>query len=110
MLSCSGESTSAISSPALTVAPGASFIWLTIDERLAEIDHKETEHTEHDYCIGKAHESSGRTPAAFNGIGNIWIEAIDRDIHRGPLLKSDRPRGRDERVVARSHRAATWQK
>jgi len=29
MLSCSGEITSAISSPAFTVAPGTSFIWLT---------------------------------------------------------------------------------
>ena len=53
-----------------------------IDEGRAEIDDKESEHTEHDCCIGNAHESSGRAPAAFNGIGNIWIEAVDRDIHR----------------------------
>src|SRR6266566_6854385 len=30
-------------------------------------------------------KSSRRAAAAFNGIGNIWIEAVDRDIHQaGP--------------------------
>jgi hypothetical protein len=36
-----------------------------------------------------------------------WIEAVDRDIHQAGFLKSDPQRGRDERVVVRSHRIAT---
>src|SRR6266436_208957 len=101
MLSCSGETTSAMSSPALTVAPGSRFMWVTctvygsdmsrgrdgartteIDEERAEIDDEETKHTEYDCCIGNAHQSSGRAPAAFDGIGNVGIEAVDLDVHR----------------------------
>src|SRR5215831_2636602 len=53
-----------------------------IDEGRAEIDNEETEHPEHDRCIGKAHQPSGRAPAAFNRIGNVGIEAVDLDVLR----------------------------
>src|SRR5262249_61183862 len=47
----------------------------------SEIEDEETDHPEHDHCIDKAHHPSGRAPAAFDRIGNIWIEAVDRDVH-----------------------------
>src|SRR5262249_8916697 len=47
-----------------------------IHEGRPEIDNEETEHPEHDRCIGKAHQPSGRAPAAFNRIGNVGIEAV----------------------------------
>jgi len=53
-----------------------------IHEGRAEIDNEETEHPEHDRCIGKAHQPSGSAPAAFDGIGNVGIEAVDLDVHR----------------------------
>src|SRR5262249_29453306 len=34
-------------------------------------------------CVGDAHESSGCAPAAFNGIRNVRIEAVDCHVH-GP--------------------------
>ena len=52
------------------------------DKGRAEIDDKESEHTKHDRCIGNAHQASRRATAAFNGIGNVWIEAVDRDFHQ----------------------------
>src|SRR5262245_66682590 len=52
------------------------------DEGRAEIDDEETKHAEHDCGISDAHEPSGRTPTAFNGIGNVGIEAVDLDVHR----------------------------
>src|SRR5262245_66521131 len=61
------------------------------DERGAKIDDEETKHTEHDRCIRDAHEASGRTPAAFDRIGNVWIEAVDRDVHwAAPRIRSPR--------------------
>src|SRR5215813_1909220 len=53
-----------------------------IHEGRTEIDNEETEHPEHDRCIGHAHQPSGRAPATFNRIGNVGIEAVDLDVHR----------------------------
>src|SRR5262245_35622062 len=51
------------------------------DERRAEIDHEESDQTEHDGRISNANESTGRAAAAFDGIGNIRVEAIDLNVH-----------------------------